>query len=498
MRQVAWVVSFLILGLVSLLTTAGTGSSAKPREAEVPSYFILSVNHEKHDDYGLTYPVTYQFSIPSGSLELEAHNKYAKFAAWIQVAEKTSEDFFNGVEAVRFDYDNNKAYVSVAFGAESDEIFLKIVDEWGNSVIAYDGITKYYDNRDAAVVFSADDWCGGFFIDSKFQEACHMFTSKKIWLSAAIITQGFSNDRIWGHQPPPIWGHVQNKVDEGYIEVVSHSRTHPFVPYHDYDSEVGGSKSDILDNLDLPAPYSNEAYEYVWGWTAPYGNNSDTLRNKLGEYKYMSDVSGWWDVEYGDFPDWDSDNGLYEEWNRWGYIEFETLSSLNSQFDGRINAGRIYHIGFHPWRLDFSPGSRIDRHTDYVKGRTNLWYVGHGALMIYHYVKDQNIVTVQEKYGLQTLEEVFSYPNPCYPEQGQVIKITNLPWNVEKVYIYTITGELVRSLERGDEIEEKMDHFEAVWDCRNERGQEVARGIYIYLAVTNEGEQKAGKIAIVK
>ena len=498
MRQRAWVVSFFIVGLVSLLTTAGTGSSTKPREAEVPSYFILSVNYEKHDDYGFTYPVTYQFSIPSGSLELEAHKKYAKFAAWIQIAEKISQDFFNGVEAVRFDYDNNKAYVSVAFSAESDEIFLKIADEWGNPVVTYDGITKYYDNRDAAVVFSADDWCGGFFIDSKFQEACHMFTSKKIWLSAAIITQGFSNDRIWGHQPPPIWGHVQNKVDEGYIEVVSHSRTHPFVPYDDYDSEVGGSKSDILDNLDLPAPYSNEAYEYVWGWTAPYGNNSDTLRNKLGEYRYMSDVSGWWDAEYGDFPDWDSGNGLYEEWNRWGYIEFETLSSLNSQFDGRVNAGKIYHIGFHPQKLDFFSGSKIDQHTDYIKGRTNLWYVGHGALMIYHYVKDQNIVTVQEKHGLQTLEEVFSYPNPCYPEQGQVIKITNLPWNVEKVYIYTITGELVRSLERGDEIEEETDHFEAVWDCRNERGQEVARGIYIYLAVTNEGEQKAGKIAIVK
>jgi len=500
MRYKVWWEVFFILGLATVLSIGKVNltDSAEAKEAEVPSYFRLSVDPDKHNDYGFTYPITYQFSIASNSSSLEAYKKYAESAIWAEITRKTNEDFFNGIEAVRFDYDNNKVYISVTFRDGRDEIFLKIVDEWGNSVVTYDGIPKYYDNRDAAVVFSADDWCGNSFIDLRFREACDMFTSKRIWLSAAVITQGFRNNPIWGDQPPPIWSHIQHKIDKGYVEIVGHSRTHPHVPYDDYDFEVGGCKDDIVDNLDLPSLYKKGTYEYVWGWTAPYGNNNDTLRNKLGQYKYMSNVAGWWDTGYGDFPDWDSGNGLYEEWNRWGYIEFETLSSLNSQFDGRVNAGKIYHIGFHPQKLDFFSGSKIDQHTDYIKGRTNLWYVGHGALMIYHYVKDQNIVTVQEKYGLQTLGEVFSYPNPCYPEQGQMIKITNLPWNIEKVYVYTIAGELVRSLERGDEIEERLHYFEAVWDCRNENGQEVARGIYIYLAVTNEGEQKAGKIAIVK
>lgn len=73
------------------------------------------------------------------------------------------------------------------------------------------------------MVFSADDWCGNSFIDSKFQQACDMFTSKRIWLSVAIITQGFRNDQIWRSQPPPIWSHIQDKIDKGYIEIVSHS-----------------------------------------------------------------------------------------------------------------------------------------------------------------------------------------------------------------------------------------------------------------------------------
>ncbi|MBA7489561.1 hypothetical protein ES702_00095 [subsurface metagenome] len=348
------------------------------------------------------------------------------------------------------------------------------------------------------MVFSADDWCGNSFIDSKFQQACDMFTSRRIWLSVAIITRGFRNNPIWGNQPPPTWEHIQEKIDKGYIEVVSHSRTHPFVPYGDYDSEIGGSKSDIIDNLNLPSLYKKGTYEYVWGWTAPYGDSGATLRRKLGQYKYMSDVSGRTDNQEGDFPNWDPDKGLYEKWNRWGYIEGETLSHLNSEFDRRISAGKIYHIGFHPQKLDFSSASKIGQHTDYIGGRTNLWYVGHGALMIYHYVENRDIVTVQEKYGLQTLEEVFSYPNPCYPERGQVVRIVNLPLDIQKIYIYTTSGELVRSLERGDEIEERPGYATAIWDCRNENGQEVARGIYVYLAITIEGEKKIGKIAVVR
>ena len=75
--------------------------------------------------------------------------------------EKTSEDFFNGIDVVRFDYAENKAYVSIAFSDLSDSIFILITDEYENSVNAiYFGISKYYDNRDAVVTATADDWAG--------------------------------------------------------------------------------------------------------------------------------------------------------------------------------------------------------------------------------------------------------------------------------------------------------------------------------------------------
>lgn len=292
--------------------------------------------------------------------------------------------------------------------------------------------------------------------------------------------------------------HLQ-KIDAGYIEVIGHSRTHPIdLPYSDYDSEVGGCKEDIINNLDLPSLYKRGAQEYLWGWTSPHDHSDYLLRSKLGEHKYMSDGAGPFSGQEGDFPDWDSANGLYGIWNRWSYIEWQTASSLNSEFDRRISAGKIYHIGLHPWALSFSPGSTADKHTDYVQGRKNLWYVGQGALMIYHYMQEQNIVIVEGEYGLQTLEEVFSYPNPCYPKRGQMVKFINLPLDIERIYIYTINGELVRALEMGDEIEESSGYAVPTWDCRNEYGEEVARGIYVYLAATFGGEKKVGKIAVLK
>ena len=47
------------------------------------------------------------------------------------------------------------------------------------------------------------------------------------------------------------------------IEAVSHSRTHPFVPYYDVESEVLGSKQDIIDNLNLVNHNRSGPNEYV-------------------------------------------------------------------------------------------------------------------------------------------------------------------------------------------------------------------------------------------
>ena len=79
-------------------------------------------------DYGLAYPMTYEFYIPNEGYEYSAFLRYRFGDDWIEMVEKTSNDFFNGIEAVRFDYIDRRAYVSVGFSSFSDSIFIKFED----------------------------------------------------------------------------------------------------------------------------------------------------------------------------------------------------------------------------------------------------------------------------------------------------------------------------------------------------------------------------------
>lgn len=91
-----------------------------------------------------------------------------------------------------------------------------------------------------------------------------------------------------------------------------------------------------------------------------------------------------------------------------------------------------------------------------------------------------------------TLPAIVVYPNPCYPNKGQAeVKIANLPSQDSKVNIYTISGELVRTLDDDTEIISAP----ATWDLKNDDGEKVARGVYIYIFSDNK---KTGKIAIIK
>src|SRR4030065_1672772 len=70
---------------------------------------IIIVDSTLHENYGLKYPYTYKINIPPGSSDLKAYRKFFSSMNWSQLSEKTSNDFFNGIDAVRFDYSNNRS-----------------------------------------------------------------------------------------------------------------------------------------------------------------------------------------------------------------------------------------------------------------------------------------------------------------------------------------------------------------------------------------------------
>jgi len=456
---------------------SGSSTTVSPYD-----YIRLSVDPTVHNDYGLTYPVTYDFSIPPTLSNLRAYKRYTEAGSWIQITERTSSDFFNGVEAIRFDYSNNKAFISIGFHQASDEIHLKVTDASGEIVdIIYQGIPDYYDDRDAAVVATGDDWDGYPANNDGFKNACDAFTSRRIWFTPGITTAGV---RI-ANWPPVNWSDVQVKIDAGYIEVASHSREHlmPAKAYSysytgthtgtdndrytltdssasfpvvfqgtsqqytanfvgwiiknmtdgssgtvtsststtitcsgglsggadndwdnedtytidRYDEEIGGSRDDILANLYLPTLNTKGNREYLYAWIEPDGYCDSVIREKLGQYKYLADRDTSKD---NTFASWDSANSVY---NRIGFSyqlgRRGSLSKTNNKFDSVVTAGGICHIVMHPRGIDWSAGSWVQKHLDYVKGRTNLWYVGLGHLYLYHYIDDHNIVNVAKIFA---------------------------------------------------------------------------------------------------
>ncbi|MBU0672234.1 MAG: T9SS type A sorting domain-containing protein, partial [Candidatus Margulisbacteria bacterium] len=83
------------------------------------------------------------------------------------------------------------------------------------------------------------------------------------------------------------------------------------------------------------------------------------------------------------------------------------------------------------------------------------------------------------------------YPNPYTLGNANCIKIDGLTEDVH-VRIYDIAGDLVWS---GQNMPGSAS---LTWDANNSSGNQVAPGIYFYVAVTDSGGKQSGKIAIIR
>lgn len=343
---------------------------------------MIITDGQAHIDYGLTYPVTYEFSIPQNSENLNAYRKYKDSQDWNLIEKKTSNDFFNGIEAVRFDYDGNIAYVSVGFSILSDTIYIKIENNINENTNApFKRISEYYDNRKAAVTVTADDWAD--YSNEKFIEACQNFRSFNLWYSVGIITRWINDQNTWNA--------IQDQLDDGFIEVLSHSRTHPYVPYADLESEVVGSKEDIVEKLNLLNQNRSGSNEYVYAWVAPFGNYSEAIDTMTSKAKYLVSRMFTYDDIY--FSNWNSDlnkfdpvGGSMEVGNSsyWGSTD---INEMNVTFDNAFSSNGVYHLITHPNILEWNKNFTWS-HLEYISNRKDIWYVGFGHLYLYRFISN--------------------------------------------------------------------------------------------------------------
>jgi hypothetical protein len=103
-----------------------------------------------------------------------------------------------------------------------------------------------------------------------------------------------------------------------------------------------------------------------------------------------------------------------------------------------------------------------------------------------------------KRNAASNVENVIVVPNPYSgrerwdaPGAGR-IQFMNVPSEV-KVKIFTIAGDLVRELEKKDPTSGELD-----WDLKNQQGEVVASGIYMYHVLSSQGYESKGHFVIVR
>ena len=436
---------------------------------------VITLDTQIHLDYGLAYPLTYEFAIPHNSDNLRAYRKFISEEPWYRIEEKTSNDFFNGIEVVRFDYEQNIAYLSIGFSEISDSIMLKITDSNDNVISSsYNAISKYYDNRDAVVTSTADDW--GAYSDSFFVETCEIFRSFNLWISCGIITDFVDSST---------WISIQNQLDAGNVEVASHSRTHPYAPYNNVENEVLGSKNDLIENLTLPYYNRNGSHQYIYVWIAPYGDYDENIDSMVSVGKYLIPRL-FYEGEYG-FSNWNNNMGKYapvgvsiELGGYYSWIGSYSAFELNMIFSDVLQHGGIYHLISHPAILDWENDDFHWTHLEHISNRKNIWYVGFGHLYAYHFLQSTYPTLSLDEWDISLnipnkIHVDQNYPNPFNP-------ITNIKYKLYKeefvkVTVHDILGNMVNNLLN---TRQASGYKLLQWDATNNHGQKVPAGMYFY------------------
>ncbi|MEJ2195930.1 MAG: FlgD immunoglobulin-like domain containing protein, partial [Ignavibacteriaceae bacterium] len=97
------------------------------------------------------------------------------------------------------------------------------------------------------------------------------------------------------------------------------------------------------------------------------------------------------------------------------------------------------------------------------------------------------------------LLNVYNYPNPTSGETYFTFKLTQIPDELN-IKIYTVAGRLIKEISiPGSDL--NFDFNKVYWDGRDEDGDNLANGVYLYKVVVTSGdntEDVIQKLAIVR
>ena len=379
--------------------------------------FTITIDPSMWSKWGFKYPTTYVFNLSDVTDYTQVEVRDTPMDIWRVLNKKTSTDFFNGIECVRFDTVEKKAYVSVGFNT-SNTVYLRFVNVTSAS---YDSVANYYDNRKATYTLSNDNWgrtstanpgapWQGMTNDAsdKYQASVHATRMFNIPQSIAINSAMAGGSSMWQRMQEEL-----NYSDFSWEPTV-HTRTHPCSSsaylVNGYAWEILGCRDDILSQLSN-IPYGQHIFEFI----LPCGYKDVPLQQtSAGEFLFLRDWTGsdhMWNYHYAP---WNTAYNFYgiggletkaydvvfQSRSPAGRYYASDVANLNDAFTTIYNQGGIFYAMFHSDRYqnsviyDPSPGvdgvsgSTLMQHLAFVANRTDVWYVANGWLYSYHYVAE--------------------------------------------------------------------------------------------------------------
>ncbi|OGU61102.1 MAG: hypothetical protein A2315_02935 [Ignavibacteria bacterium RIFOXYB2_FULL_35_12] len=101
--------------------------------------------------------------------------------------------------------------------------------------------------------------------------------------------------------------------------------------------------------------------------------------------------------------------------------------------------------------------------------------------------------------GETKILNIYNYPNPVNENTYFTFRLTQVPDNI-KIMVYTIAGRLVKEIVKaGSEL--NTDFNKIFWDCKDEDGDLLGNGTYLYKVIMDTGEKtetSVHKMAIVR
>jgi len=399
------------------LAAVACGDLPRDGASAADATFSISIDEAKREKFGFQYPVTYVFQLPATPAGLEVHRRDRAADPWTPLEKKTGDDFFNGVECVRVDAAQNRAYVSVGFRT-GNTIGLKFV---GVPSAKFDSVARYYDGRKATYTLSNDNWgCNEWAhpgapwrgptddASDNYQASLHVCRGFHLPVTMAVNSRSAGGEACWRI--------MQEELDRRDFswEPAVHGQTHPKsaeqYAVRGYKAEIFGCREDILERLH-GIPYGQYVYEHI----LTFGYVDDTILGiDSDEFLFVRGFN--WDdnpTSTG-FAPWNGKFNLYGVGglNTKGYDTIlqrrepkgrfcaKDVAELNEGFDKTCQAGGIFYALWHPDRFQNSvlydprpgvegaEGSTLMQHLAHVANRKDVWYVGNGWLYSYHYVAE--------------------------------------------------------------------------------------------------------------